>query len=99
LGKVPGPIPEATLLAQALGREGGAQVLALQGATPDGFATAFRTALDGGAGQTVMLDRAHALVTGGGGAAAAARAVLDVAARRQASDSGPAARLAAAAGL
>jgi len=95
---VPGPIPEATLLAQALGREGAAQVLTLQRATPDGFATAFRTALDGGAGQTVMLDRAHALVTGGGGAAAAARAVLDVAAKRQASGSGPAARQAAVGG-
>ena len=95
---VPGPIPEAALLAQALDREGAAQVLTLQGTTPDALARVFRAALDGVPGQGEMLDRARALVTGGGGAAAAARVVLDVAARRRASAGEPAARLAAMAG-
>jgi hypothetical protein len=95
---VPGPIPEAALLAQALDREGAAQVLTLQGTTPDALAPVFRAALDGVPGQGEMLDRARALVTGGGGAAAAARVVLDVAARRRASAGEPAARLAAMAG-
>jgi len=95
---VPGPIPEATLLAQALGREGAAQVLALQGTTPDALAPMFRAALDGAPGQAAILDRAHALVTGGGGAAAAARVVLDVAARRRVLAGEPAARPAAMAG-
>jgi len=96
---VPGPIPEATLLAQALGRAGAVQVLTLQAATPDGFAAAFRTALDGSAGQAAMLDRAHALVTGGGGAAAAARVVLDVAARRRSLADVPRAEAASVTGL
>ncbi len=95
---VPGPIPEAALLAQALDREGAAQVLTLQGTTPDALAPMFRAALDGAPGQAAMLDRAHALVTGGGGAAAAARVVLDVAARRRALAGEPAARPAAMAG-
>ena len=95
---VPGPIPEAALLAQALGRAGAAQVLTLQGTTPDALAPVFRAALDGAPGQAAMLDRAHALVTGGGGAAAAARVVLDVAARRRVLVGEPAARRAAMAG-
>ncbi len=81
---VPGPIAEATLLAQALGRERAATALTLQQATPATFASAFRAALDGDHEHHAMLERAHALVTGGGGTLAAARVVLEIAARRRA---------------
>ena len=76
---IPGPIPETTLLAQALDRARAAHVSTLQQVTPDRLAAAFQAALDASPERTAALDRAHALVTGGGGAMAAARVVLDVA--------------------
>lgn len=75
---VPGPITEATLLAEALGRERAATVIHQLGAVPPAFAAAFAAALAHGPERDARLDRAQALVTGGGGAAAAAQLVLDV---------------------
>ncbi len=81
---VPGPIMEATLLAQALGREAAATVLAPPKVTQTGFAEAFDAALAAGPKRDAMLDRAHGLITGGGGVTAAARLVLDIVDRHRA---------------
>ncbi len=81
---VPGPIAEATLLAQALGRKGAAALIPLLEATPATFATALTVALTKGDALSERLDLAHGLVSGGGGASAAARLVLDVVDRHRA---------------
>ena len=80
---VPGPIAEATLLAQALGRKGAAALIPLAEAVPAKFATALTAALTKGDTLGDMLDLAHGLVTGGGGAPAAARVILDLVDRRR----------------
>ena len=76
---IPGPIPETTLLAQALDRMCAAHVSTLEQVTPDRLTSAFQSALASTPERTATLDRAHTLVTGGGGATAAARVVLNVA--------------------
>ena len=73
---VPGPIAEATLLAQALGRKGAAALIPLAEAVPAKFAKALTTALTKGDALSQTLDLAHGLVTGGGGAPAAAQLIL-----------------------
>ena len=78
---VPGPITEATLLAQALGRAAAAAVIPLAQAAPAAFAKALGAALTDGAPLDRQIDVAHGLITGGGGADAAARVVLNVAKR------------------
>lgn len=81
---LPGPIPEATLLAQALARERAGTLILPEQTTGAAFAAAFLAALTPSPEQAGMLDRAHALITGGGGAISAARIVLDIASRRRA---------------
>ena len=81
---VPGPIAEATLLAQALGRKDAAAVIPLADAVPEKLAKALLKLLTPGDTRDAMLDTAHGLVTGGGGAAAAARIVLDIVDRHRA---------------
>ena len=82
---VPGPIVEATLLSQALDREGAATVIAPLKATTEAFVKAFETALTDSDARDAMLERAHTLITGGGGAMAAARLVLGIVDRHRAS--------------
>ncbi len=85
---VPGPIPEATLLGEALGREGAAHVFTLQQTTPEALTRAFAAAIADTPERDARVARAHALVTGGGGVAAAARLVLAIAARRRKANRG-----------
>ena len=81
---VPGPIQEATLLAQRLAKEKAARTFKIAEVTAEALARAFTLLLTETAANRAMLDRAAALVTGGGGTDAAARLVLDVAARHRA---------------
>ena len=81
---LPGPIAEATLLAQALARERAGMLILPEQTTAAVLTAAFLAALTPSPEQARMLDRAQVLITGGGGAVSAARIVLDVASRRRA---------------
>jgi hypothetical protein len=92
---VPGPLQEASLLAQCLGKQEVADVFGVEAVaaggfdgvfetlTPDALAAAFASILAGGDAQRAKIERAFDLVTRGGGVTAAAQLVLDVVARRR----------------
>jgi hypothetical protein len=91
---LPGPIQEASVLAQRLGEHEAADVFGVKSVAADGFesafepvtpealAAAFAAILAGGESRMAKTRRAFDLVTQGGGVFAATRLVLDVAARR-----------------
>ena len=61
---VPGPIPEAMVLARCLGEHRAADAFTLEGVSPDTFATAFRALLADGSLGAARTARAYELVTG-----------------------------------
>ena len=81
---VPGPINEATMLAERLAQEGAVRLLRIGAVTTAALADALSALLANSPANAATLDRAAALITGGGGADAAARIILDVAAHRRA---------------
>ena len=80
---VPGPIQEATLLAQCLARAKAGDLVDIDDMTAQSVATVFQSILAGGAARSDMMSRAHDLVTSGGGVMAAARFVLQMAERQK----------------
>ncbi|MBV8890315.1 MAG: hypothetical protein JO267_01930 [Alphaproteobacteria bacterium] len=80
---IPGPIQEATTLAERLSEEKAARMLKINKVSPDTVAAVVTEILSNPIATTMALERAAQLVTGGGGTDAAAKLVLEVAARRR----------------